>query len=219
MPYWGAAHTHTFEVNNYASENPFEHIRAADETTSKALALAPSSALAHLCRGHVLFAMRQPDRALREYEIAISLDRNQVSAHGHIGLIKLLLGRAEETEAHFAHAMRLSPYDPSVGHFWHFWIGMADLYLGRLERAVNELRRSVEINPRYGLAYFFLAAALALAGSHEQEAAEACTAGRRLMPNFGIAKLRSDAQSDNPVYLVQRQRVCDGLRNAGMPEQ
>jgi hypothetical protein len=50
------------------------------------------------------------------------------------------------------------------------------------------------------------------------EAAEVCTAARRLSPNFTIAKFRSEAVSDNPIYLAQRERLHEGLRLAGVPE-
>jgi tetratricopeptide (TPR) repeat protein len=95
---------------------------------------------------------------------------------------------------------------------------VADLYLGRMGRALESLRKSVEINPKWALSQFVLAGALAL---KEQlaEAAEACAAARRLSPNFTIAKFRAEAVSDNPVYLAQRERLLEALRLAGAPER
>jgi hypothetical protein len=58
------------------------------------LALAPDSADAHLTYGTVLFAMRAPEHALREFEFAVSLDGNLATAHAYIGLMKVFLGRA-----------------------------------------------------------------------------------------------------------------------------
>jgi tetratricopeptide (TPR) repeat protein len=90
--------------------------------------------------------------------------------------------------------MRLSPRDPALGD-WYNFIGVANLYLGRLDVAAERFRKSVELNPSYGLAYFMLTAALALMG-HDAEAAEACAAGRQLDENFSIAKFRADTRSD-----------------------
>jgi hypothetical protein len=65
---------------------------------------------------------------------------------------------------------------------------------------------------------FWLAAALAHLGRRE-EACEQARAGLELNPGFTIARLRSWAFSDNPVYLAGRERVYDGLRKAGLPEE
>ena len=38
-------------------------------------------------------------------------------------------------------------------------------------------------------------------------------------PTFTISRFRAGAGSHNPTYLVQRERACDGMRMAGVPEQ
>ena len=153
---------------------------------------------------------------MRELELAVSLDGNLAVAHGYLGHMKLFVGRARETRSHVAEAMRLSPRDPLL-FYWYFFVGLADLYLGRVGRALESLRTSVEINPNWGLSQFLLAAALALAGLHT-EAAEVCVIARRLSPSFTIATFRTEAVSDNPVYLAQRECLYEGLRLAGAPE-
>jgi len=213
----GFADAHIEEVVVFASDNRAEQIAAADRAVSKALALAPDSASVHFSHGTVLFAMRVPDRALREFEFAIGLDRNFVKAHVYAGLMKLCLGRARETEADVAQAIRLSPRDPFLSH-WQFVVSLADLYLGRNVRAVDGLRRSVQLNPNWHLSNFVLAGALALAGLLA-EAAAACAVARRLGPDFTIGKFRAEAVGDNPVYLAQRERLCEGLLMAGVPEE
>jgi hypothetical protein len=105
-------------------------------------------------------------------------------AHGYLGLMKFFLGRARETRTHIVEAMRLSPRGPLQFH-WHFFIGVADGYLGRVVHGLASLRRSVEINPNWGLSQFVLAGALALAGLLA-EAEEVCAIARRLAPNFTI---------------------------------
>jgi tetratricopeptide (TPR) repeat protein len=155
--------------------------------------------------------------ALRECELAISLDSNYAWAHALVGLIKMSLGRAEETEAHVADAFRLSPREP-LPAYWEFLRGAADLLLGGLDRAVDRLRKSVETNPNFGPGHYYLTAALALAG-HEKEAADASAAGRRLFPAFSVANFRSRAKSGNATFLAQRERVIEGLRKARVPEE
>jgi hypothetical protein len=44
-------------------------------------------------------------------------------------------------------------------------------------------------------------------------------AGLALDPNFTIRRLRAaSAWSDNPTFLAGRERQCEGLRLAGVPE-
>lgn len=212
----GLADTHMREVNSYGSHDMAAQIRIADDAVSRALALAPDSAHAHFSRGAVLAAMRAPERALREFDLAIKFDGNLALAHGARGLIELFLGRAEAVEAHVSRALRLSPRDPGCAT-WHLMIGVADLYLGRLDQAVAWLRSSVELNPNCSLAQVALAVALSLTGRHK-EAAEVCAVARRMAPGFTIGKHRREAMSDNLIYLAQRERFCAGLRQIGVPE-
>jgi TolB-like protein/Tfp pilus assembly protein PilF len=212
----GVANAHMWEVNMYASDDRVGQIRAAEAAATKALAMAPDCAEAHVTHGTILYAMRAPERALREFKLAIGLDGNLAVAHGYLGLMKFFLGRAHETRGHIEEAMRLSPRDPLLFR-WLFFIGVADVYLGRVVRGLESLRRSVEINPNWGLSQFVLAGALALAGLLA-EAADVCAIARRLAPNFTIAKFRGEVVSDNPVYLAQREHFYRGLRLAGVPE-
>jgi TolB-like protein/Flp pilus assembly protein TadD len=212
----GLADTHMREVNSFQSQDRPEQIRIADDAVSRALALAPDSAHAHFSRGAVLTAMRAPERALREFDLAIDLDGNLALAHGARGLIEIYLGRAEAAETHVSRAIRLNPRDPGCAT-WHLMIGTADLFLGRLDQAVGRLRRSVELNPNCGWAQLSLAVALSLAGRAE-EAAGVSAVARRVASGFTISKHRREAMSDNPIYVAQRERFCAGLRQIGVPE-
>jgi hypothetical protein len=130
--------------------------------------------------------------------------------------MKFLLGRGQETRAHVEKAMRLSPRDPFLFQ-WHFFIGLADVYLGQVIRGHREFAQDGRNQPEWGHSHFILAGALALAGLL-QEAAEVCVVARRLAPHFTIAKFRAEAVSDNPVFLAQRELFYEGLRQAGVPE-
>jgi hypothetical protein len=50
------------------------------------------------------------------------------------------------------------------------------------------------------------------------QAQAAAQAGLTLDPNFTIRRFRSYAPSDNPTYLAGRERACNGMRLAGVPE-
>ena len=78
-------------------------------------------------------------------------------------------------------------------------------------------RRGIELNPNHPLTHFFLAAALANLGKLEAARVET-QAGLILDPEFTIQRFRLGRQSDNPVFLRQREGVTDMMRKAGVPE-
>ncbi|HYM32872.1 MAG TPA: tetratricopeptide repeat protein [Candidatus Cybelea sp.] len=213
----GLGESHAFELRSFASTARAEQLSAAEAAIDKALTLAPENANAHNIRAGVLFLQRRPERALEEAELAISLDRNLPSAQATAAFLKMMVGRAEETEDGISEAIRLSPRDPALSQ-WYSFMGVSNVYRGRLDRAVEHLRRAVTMNPRSALPHFFLAAALALTGRID-EAARARDAGLKLDPNFSLSRFRNDVRSDNPVYLEQRQHIYEGMRKAGVPEE
>ena len=200
-----------------AFEDGSERMAEAEKLVLRALALAPRNSMAHYCFGLVLLRTRRAERAIDEQKEALSLDPNLVFAHAHIGFAKIVLGRAEEAEAHIAEAMRLSPRDPGA-YIWCEFLGVACLLLGRDQEAVSWLRKSVDLNRSYPVAQFNYAAALALVGRIEEARAETRT-GLARAPEFTIRRYREGAFSDNPTYLAQRERICQGMRLAGAPEE
>jgi TolB-like protein/class 3 adenylate cyclase/Tfp pilus assembly protein PilF len=189
---------------------------AAEAAASKALSLAPDHALAHLSMSIVLSFTNRAAQGIAECERASTLDRNLPGAHALLGQSKLLMGRAEETEAHVREALRLSPHDPWV-YIWLLAAGFAASLLGRNEEAATWFRRSIEANRNYALCHFVHAAALGNIGQI-QEARSQVAAGLALDPHFTIANFQSAVWSDNPVYLDQRAKVIEELRRAGVPE-
>jgi tetratricopeptide (TPR) repeat protein len=182
----------------------------------RALELAPNHAKAHEALGRIYIHTNRAARGIAEVERAIALDRNLAPAYADIGVAKIMLGRAEDTEDYIVRCFRLSPRD-TFAHIWCFRAGVAKLYLGREDEAVAWLRRAIEANRTYSLAHLGLAAALALQGqtAGAQAAAEA---GRTLNPGFTIRRYRDGALSDNVTYLAQRERIAAVLRNVGIPE-
>jgi tetratricopeptide (TPR) repeat protein len=150
-------------------------------------------------------------------ENALALNRSLAIAHATIGLGKVALGRAEETEGHILEALRLSPRDVLAWH-WMFMAGVAKLQLGSDEEAVAWERRSIDGNRNIPLTHFNLAAALVHLGRFD-EARASVQAGLTLDPTFTVRRWRSIKISDNPTFIAQRQRIEDGMRGAGVPEE
>ena len=91
---------------------------------------------------------------------------------------------------------------------------------GGYEQAVAWFRRSIEANRNFPDPHFDLAAALAQLGRFD-EAHSAVKAGLALNPVYCVSRVRAawTARSDEPTYLAQIERILEGLRKAGVPEQ
>ena len=199
--------------------DPMANFAAAEPKLTKALSSVPDHALGHMWLGYVDIFTRRAAQGIAQCEHALALDRNLAIARAFIGHAKVLVGRAEETEAHVEEALRLSPRD-TLAYIWMTTAGVAKLHLGSWEQADAWCRRAIEANRNYPLTYFWLAAALAQLGRLE-EAHSAANAGLALNPAFAIARARAAwaAMSDDPRWLAGLERNLEGLRKAGVPEQ
>jgi TolB-like protein/class 3 adenylate cyclase/DNA-binding winged helix-turn-helix (wHTH) protein len=191
---------------------------AAEAKLTKALSLVPDHALGHMILGYLEMLTKRGAEGIAECEHALALDRNLAHAHAMIGYGKVLIGRAEEAEAHVVEAQRLGPRD-TTAYLWMNIVGIANGHLGRWEQAVAWFRRSIEANRNYPHAMFRLSGALAQLGRLKQ-ARSAVKAGLGLNPTFTISHARTawTAMSDDPTYLAQLEPLLDGMRKAGVPE-
>ncbi len=114
-------------------------------------------------------------------------------------------------------ALRLSPRDRSA-YAWLNHIGWSKACVGEFADAALWFRRSIDVNHNNLFAYFNLAACLAHLGRIDEARREA-EAGLAVAPNFTIRRFRAAAESDNAAYLVQRERIIEGMRLAGVPEE
>jgi adenylate cyclase len=196
----------------------------AEELVSRAVAAKPRYAKAHLIKGRVLRAQNRWDEAVLEFEIALTLDRNELWALHYLAQCKLLTGSIEEAIALEEQAIRLSPREPRIG-WWYMVIGTAHLLQSRtddaivwLERARSDLPAAVDVRSR-------LAAAYALRGEIEHAAAElgearklsagdlfssiSCLKAAGVYSGWGVPKTRALFEA---TYFA-------GLRKAGMLEE
>ena len=212
----GSAHVEVDVASTYMADDRWERLTSAEMALTEALSMAPDHAGAHVAMGAVQIFTNRAAQGIAECECALALDPNFAHAHAIIGLAKIVVGRFEETEANVQEAIRLSPRDNYLSN-WLAIAGVAKLYLGSDDKAVTCFRRSIEINRKNPAAQHFLAGALSLLGQLE-EARCAVRAATALHPDFTISRFRAGASSDNLRYLVARERACDGMRKAGVPE-
>jgi TolB-like protein/Flp pilus assembly protein TadD len=204
-------------VGLYYCDDRTERLRSAEADLSKAVKSRPDSAAARAGLGLFHLHEGRADRSVVECERALAIDPNLPSAHAWIGFAKHLAGRNDETEAHVLEALRISPRDMHASN-WMIIAAAAKLFAGRDEEAVVWYNRSIGLNPNRPITHFALAAALAHLG-RDEEAREAVRAGLALHPGFTVARLRSMTFSDHPAYLTGHERICEGMRKAGLPEE
>jgi TolB-like protein/class 3 adenylate cyclase len=193
-----------------------ERLAQAEAKLMKGLSIAPRNYWAHLWLGFIYILTNRAARGIGELERTLALNKNLGAAHAWIGWAKIAMGRAEEAETHVAEAFRISPTD-GAAFMWNHLLGLAKLHLGKDEEAAELFRRSIDANRNYPLNHFYDAAALANLGRFDEARAEV-KAGLALAPRYTIAHYRDGLQSDNPTYLAQRERILEGLRQAGIPE-
>jgi tetratricopeptide (TPR) repeat protein len=199
--------------------DPMAAFSAAEVKLTKALSSVSDHASGHMYLGAVDILTRHAAEGIAECEHALAPDRNLAHAHSWIGLGKILVGRAEETEAHIGEALRLSPRD-TLTYIWMTNVGIAKNSLGLYEQAVTWCRRAIEANRNLPHPHFFSAAALARLGRLD-EAHSAAKAGLAVNPAFSISLARATwtAMSNQTAFLAAIEPVLEGMRKAGVPER
>ena len=110
--------------------------------------------IAHLWRANVLLITRQPEEALREFQIARSLDPLSMISHTATGWVYYYNDRLPEAAAHLQRSLELDPTFLQA----RYWLGFSFARLGRADEALAQFQRCMELggrNPQTltGLAY------------------------------------------------------------------
>ncbi len=144
-------------LNGWTDEREGDLDRAEQAVVS-VLQGDPTHPFAHYLRGETLRARARYTEALAAFDRVIALNPSFARAYAYRGLIHIFLGRAEETEADIAAALRLSPKDPLLGA-WLARDGLAKLHLGRDEAAIPALQRAAAVNPLFDFPHLYLSPA------------------------------------------------------------
>jgi adenylate cyclase len=145
-----------------------------------------------------------------------------VDAYGNLGWSYHDLGQFEKSLESFDKAIRLSPRDPSL-IYWYNGKQSVLFSLKQYDQAIEFARRAIAIKPSdFAFPHVTLIAALALAG-HDAEAREALKRYLALFPSGNKTttawKANLNEGVTNPSLLEANDRLIEGLRKAGMPEQ
>ena len=195
-------------------------VARAEELIGHALAASPRLPQAHFARGELLRTRGRYEEAIPHYETVLALNRNWVQALYALGQCKLMAGSIEEAIPLVRQAIRLSPRDPFIAH-WYFQIGRVHLVQSRTDEAIPWLEKARDANPGFPGAHAFLASAYALKGQIERAAAELAEA-RRLSGDgrfSSLARLANRNWGTPPIRALHETTYFAGLRIAGMPEK
>jgi len=195
-------------------------IARAEGLAGHVLAASPRSAGAHFTKGMVLEAQKRLDEAAREYDTALTLNRNFAAAYAHMGYIKRSIGSPAEAIPPLEQAIRISPRDAELGT-WYEVIGRAHLMQGHIDEAVVWAEKARAYNPARPSLRALLAAGYALKGESERAAAELAEA-RRLSSDdrySSISRLKTVVSFRPKALALYEPTYLAGLRKAGMPEE
>jgi adenylate cyclase len=208
-------------VLNAQSTDPQADLAKADDLVSRALALEPNYFFAHFVKSYVLLGRKRTEEALAESERALVLNPSFTDNCVPLCLANNYLVRPDRCLELVDKAIRISPRDPFVRLFY-FHKGWALIEKQHYGQAIEALRLSIP-NGAAAFPYLLLASALALT-DHTSEAHE--TLQQYLAypggtPGATIAQLRAFQMSaaDNPAWIAYNERLFEGLRKAGMPEE
>jgi TolB-like protein/Tfp pilus assembly protein PilF len=154
----------------YAEASPKESLPQAKAAAEKALELDSTLGEAHTTLGNALVAYDLNfAEANREFQRAIELNPNYATAHqwyAETGLVPL--GQFEKAIAEVKHALELDPLSIVINAD----VGTILTNARRYDQAIEQLRKTVEMDPGFYYAHWTLGNALELKGLNEEAIAE-----------------------------------------------
>ena len=200
------------------STSVVEDKKAAIKLFDQVLAKRPAAANAHIAKGDIL-NYGNPEKALPEYDAALEIDPNSPVAYASKGIALVTAGRAREAFSPVQIALRLSPKDPAAG-VWHFFLCHAHVHVHQYDEAVEECRRSINLNKLNWFPYADLISVYGATGELEM-AHQMLAELNAIRPDFSVQWFHQIgyARSSNPQFRREYDDIVDGLRKAGVREQ
>jgi tetratricopeptide (TPR) repeat protein len=199
-----------------------EDIPQAEQLLREALETGGVSnqAAAHFTLGILRQMQTRLPEAQKEFEIALSLDSNNARGYFHRGETLLYLGQPEAAIPSLEKAVQLDPNAPNAA-FAHWALGTCQLLLGRVDQAIDLLRRALDANARMWVPYFYLAGAYGLQGDLEQARSALAESIARKPAIQSLARMRvENPWLTNPQYWALQEKTLNvGLSRAGLPDQ
>ena len=168
LAYAGLADSYNM-LADYSVLPPKEAFPRAEAAASKALEMDDTLAEAHTS---LAFAKMAFDGdwagAEREFQRAIELNPSYATAHQWYASYLVMMRRFEESIAEIKRAQALDPLSRIINSN----LGLHYYYARQYDQAIDQLRKTINLNPDFGLAYFYMGRALLQKGMHREAIAE-----------------------------------------------
>jgi TolB-like protein/class 3 adenylate cyclase len=204
---------HIAKVNGWFSDTANE-IAEVKRLAQRAVELGKDDATALAAGGHALaYVVLDLEVGAALIDRALVLNSNSAEAWHYGGWAKTFLGEHEAAIERFAHALRLSPFDPRVTGM-RVGTAVAHFFLGRYDQAASWAAMALQDNPDHQPGLRVAAASNAMAGRPEQ-AHKAVARLRQLNPALRVSNLKDVL---GPWHAEGISRYEEGFRQAGLPE-
>jgi serine/threonine-protein kinase len=159
LAYVGLADSHLL-LTAYGTLSPKEAASPARAALKKALELDDSLAQAHASSGLLATVELDLNRSITELERAIQLNPNYATAHHWIALPLTAIGQFDRGIAEGKRAVELDPLSLIINAdlSWVYFKGR------HYEEAETQARKTLEMDPRFYVAHFYLGEALQFRG-------------------------------------------------------
>jgi TolB-like protein/Tfp pilus assembly protein PilF len=144
-------------ANSYiVNDRPADYNEKAKAAAIKALEIDPSLGEAHTVLGNVAFYYEWDfTRAEAEFKKAIELNPSYPTTHHWYGETLAASGRFDESNAEYAKAVGLDPVSMAILTDQ----AMAYIYAKQFDRAIERLKKLIDIDPNYVRTHFYLGSA------------------------------------------------------------
>src|SRR5207302_7174791 len=163
----GIATTLLSNISSGWSSSAQQDKARAEQLLLEALEQDTNRSMAHVAMGILRRLQARLSESKMEFETAIALDRNNARAIFQLGQTMMWLGQPEAGIPLLEKAIRLNPYDPTLASHYGL-LGLCHLLLGRVDQAIDLLRKARSANPRFYHVHLFLAGALGFRGDLDE---------------------------------------------------
>ncbi len=202
---------HMRDYLNQWSKSPSLSLRKGYEVAQRAVSVNDRDPYAHWALGSLYLWMRRHDEAIAELRRSVSLNPNFAMGNALLGLSLHYAGESDRALEYLERAIALDPYADVFLHFE----AQAYFQLNRYQKAIEILKRRVTRNPETDISRVLLASSYGHVGLIE-EAREAWRSALRVNPAYSLEHRRNVLPYRNPDDF---ERLVEGLRKAGLPEQ
>ncbi len=193
-PYFSLASICVEEARWGFSKTPEKSFEQALNAAQTAVELDKSNSMSHTSMGRVLYNLKEHDKAIAEFEQAISLNPENVWAYYFLAWTLMYAGRSQEAIPAFNKMMRSDPLNPEGALLG---LGGSNLFAGKYEEAIPYFEKIIDGGSKFYRVYLDLAACYAALGRQEEAEANSKKV-LELNPKFTMTKHISRLPAKDP---------------------